>query len=549
MRLSWRNVAPLALMTLLGLACGDEIAPDAGQTEDAFVPVDQRPTAEQEKALAGALHKRHLEDEKEPAKCRDCHRISGHEKTDPRHRCLSCHEGQRSAVHEKVADKDAKECLTCHDFYAEKAEPWACASCHVEGTTPPEWVHTLPDAPKIVIHSKEACKSCHSPHGKTFLDPKPCLDCHEDTKPSNHHTKELKDPQQCLECHGGHVPAKLARDGCTKCHDGVPKSATFDGHDNCLSCHTPHGKRRTKTCQSCHEEQQTLASHKEEAHGECISCHPAHVVKVGPTKKCGTCHEKIVPNHPEDKKLGTCVGCHPQHPIDGRLLIASSCASKECHDVASDTAYHDGTDCNDCHPKHEFDLKNSGEALCQRCHMAPPKTQDKLLLNATRVDPVKGHDKCRECHKESAHTPKADVPCKSCHQDEVKTMTKGHEQCRECHLPHDGKVKKACLDCHTEKLVSRHKKDETKDCLQCHRSHGPKGTEAPKTCVSCHDKPLPGLHEIKDHKDCANCHGFHDKGPRRGRSSCITDCHQDQLNHEPTANSCVGCHPFERKAQ
>ena len=549
MSLSVRVLAPLALITSLGLAaCGDGGAPDAGvEAPDAFVPVEQRPTAEQEKALAGALHKKHLEAEKEPAKCRDCHRISGHDKTDPRHRCLSCHEGQRSAVHEKVSDADAKECLTCHDFFDETAEPWSCASCHVAGTVPPSWVHTLPDAPKVEIHSKEACKSCHSPHGETFLDPGPCLECHEDTKPSNHHAKELADPAQCLECHGGHIPAKTAHGKCVTCHEGVPAAATFKGHDACTSCHTPHGGRRTKTCQSCHDTQQTLASHEPDAHAECISCHPAHVVKSGPTKKCAGCHETVTPEHPEDPKLGTCAGCHPQHPVDGQLIAARGCAGAGCHEVASETSHHAGVTCAQCHPAHDFDLKDAGAPLCQSCHAAPAKG-NKPLLSATRVDPVKGHDQCRDCHVKSAHTPKATAECSTCHEDQVKGMTKGHEACVECHTPHEGKVKKACMDCHTEKRGGRHEKEEA-NCQQCHRSHGPEGPEAPKACASCHDKPLPGLHALEDHRECATCHGFHDKGPRRGRSSCMTDCHQAQLEHEPTATSCVGCHPFERKAQ
>jgi hypothetical protein len=546
MRLSLHPLAPLALLTGLALACGEETIPDAGAPPDAFVPVEQRPTAEQEKALAGALHKRHLEDEKEPAKCRDCHSISGHDKTDPRHRCLSCHEGKRSAVHEKVADKDAKECLTCHDFFAEVAEPWSCASCHVEGSTPPAWINTLPNAPKVQIHSKEACKSCHSPHGETFLDPGPCLECHEDTKPSNHHAKELTEPKQCLECHGGHVPAKTAGAKCRSCHEGVPTAATFEGHDTCMSCHTPHGGRRAKRCQTCHEEQQTLASHKQDAHGECINCHQAHVVTSSPAKKCATCHEKVTPHHPEDPRLGTCAGCHPQHPFDGKLEVARTCAGEGCHEVASDTAQHGGVACKQCHPKHDFGLKEVGAPLCRSCHTAPPKA-GKLLLTATRVDPVEGHEKCRDCHVESAHTPKADpAACAKCHEPEVKTMTKGHEACTECHAPHEGKVGKDCQTCHTDKLTGRHKKD-LPNCKQCHRSHGPEGTEAPKACTSCHDQALPGLHALKDHNACANCHGFHDKGPRRGRSSCITECHQEQLNHEPAAASCVGCHPFEKK--
>ena len=222
----------------------------------------------------------------------------------------------------------------------------------------------------------------------------------------------------------------------------------------------------------------------------CTQCHA--LGKGVEADKCLACHTLLAERITAGKGLhagadhANCVSCHSEHHGADYALV-----------------HWEGGEANFDHAAAGFTLEGAHAAL-----------------------------KCRQCHRED----KIANPAR---------LTAAHKDLDRSFLG----LGTACLDCHTEKLVSRHKKDETKDCLQCHRSHGPKGTEAPKACVSCHDKPLPGLHDIKDHKDCANCHGFHDKGPRRGRSSCITECHQDQLNHEPTANSCVGCHPFERKAQ
>lgn len=537
----------VALACLSMLACGQPTptsapkAPDAGSSQ----PVEQRPTEEQARALANPLHDKHLKSTEEEIKCRGCHSIEGHEKAEVQSRCVDCHEDNTSKVHENVKDKRATQCLTCHDFLAEKVNPWSCGHCHVDGVANSSTLKDLAEAPKVKIHGKEACSSCHVPHGEEPLKADTCIECHEDSG-AKHEEEGKKDPQQCMSCHGGHESAKAAQAKCVKCHDGVPTAATFEGHDQCTTCHPVHGGKALNNCSSCHKAQHTLGAAKTKDHAKCVSCHPAHVVQSAPPKRCTKCHEEVIKGHPADERLGACAGCHPQHRVQGELTLAGSCAGNDCHVVDGNTAFHAGSDCNDCHPKHDFVLAPPHTAECNRCHGTTRRGVDKNAT-ATRIVTITGHDQCEDCHIKGAHTPEAPPKdCKTCHEEQEAQPTKGHENCADCHLSHTGTVQKDCSDCHAMQLDGRHIGKETKDCRECHRPHGPNGPAKPTPCSKCHEGPLPGLHDHKDHGTCDGCHNFHDKGPARGRNLCLEACHETLGDHEPTAPSCVGCHPFER---
>lgn len=547
-----RSLAPSLLLALI--ACGGETTapstpsapPDAGAPDK---PVDQRPTEEQERALANLLHKNHVESKEEEIKCRACHRISGRDKAEPKHRCLECHEDYKSKVHEKVADTSATECLTCHDFLTENVNAWSCGSCHLDGVKNETSLKDLPEAPKVTVHGKESCKACHIPHGDVPLETGACVECHDDIT-AKHEEEGKKDPEQCLSCHGGHEAASEAKKRCQNCHDGVPSAAIFKGHDQCVTCHQPHGGRRIERCTKCHDDQHTVGAEQYKEHDKCTNCHPSHVPKTAALKRCSKCHEEEkAKGHPDDEKLGACAGCHPQHEWQGKLTKARSCAGKDCHAVAGETAFHSGVECQDCHGRHEYEVEGLGTDACNKCHGTPRKGK-KDESTATQIVAVKGHDQCKDCHEKGAHAPRTPPKaCASCHEDQNKQMTKGHEDCAQCHLPHEGEVQKDCLDCHDDKLLGRHTAEETRQCKDCHRSHGPEGPAEPKACKKCHEEALPGLHSLKDHARCDDCHGFHDKSPKRGRTSCLSSCHEDQVDHEPTAMSCVGCHPFEKEQE
>jgi len=543
-RLGLAAVASLALMVS---ACGEEAAkapapaPEKKVTPTVIDPSD--PTPEQKKALANPLHTAHLEDEEEPSKCRDCHQIKGKEPVDPGHRCMRCHEELQSAMHNSVANDQARECMTCHEWLEEDVEPWACQGCHTNATDVPKPTVEVPEATKIVVHAEEACNTCHLPHGEEAIELGECLECHEE-QTSNHHP-ELGDPGQCAECHLSHEPAKAAYALCADCHrqDVNANVALFEGHDDCQACHQPHEPSGVVACQSCHEDTRTVGMRTTPEHRDCTSCHDPHRVERSPQASCVGCHEDVQLQHPEDETDGTCVGCHPSHPFRGRLVLAKDCTT--CHEEAqTETSFHSGQTCGGCHQPHGFNLTEAGSELCSDCHLS---SAPGVAPSSVEVQPIADHSACLDCHVDSAHEPtKEKAACGTCHETQIQTMTPGHEVCGDCHMPHEGTVETTCQSCHEDKWTSRHETDG-QNCEECHRSHGPEGPAEPQACVTCHDQELPLMHQHAEHQNCADCHDFHDRGPQRARSTCLSACHQDMLDHEPDAVSCVGCHPFEEQ--
>ena len=125
-----------------------------------------------------------------------------------------------------------------------------------------------------------------------------------------------------------------------------------------------------------------------------------------------------------------------------------------------------------------------------------------------------------------------------------QTAPAGHQACASCHDTHSGarKPDKTCASCHKAQATQGHGPKVA--CASCHRAHGPGGVATPPACTSCHPaNKRPGLHASKSHADCANCHRSHEAAPRDDRATCLS-CHKDQVNHEPTAPRCAGCHPF-----
>ena len=270
---------------------------------------------------------------------------------------------------------------------------------------------------------------------------------------------------------------------------------------------------------------------------------------------CVTCHQDQAgparSSHPADETHGTCAGCHPPHPVEARLTKAHPCS--RCHDTAkTDTALHAGAPCKSCHRPHGFDLKAKGPSLCASCHLGDVPLHPRREL-ARAVAPVKGHDRCADCHADANHTPRqsaadARTKCGTCHEGPQRRVSKNHAECLDCHLPHEGARHQDCLHCHDDKAkVGRHRPNR-KDCDDCHSIHTSPPREAPP-CISCHEPPLPLLHQNQGHATCTDCHQFHQQSFGGDRKSCLTGCHETLADHEPTAKRCVGCHPFEGHPQ
>ena len=481
---------------------------------------------------------------KKPTECGDCHRIVGRKRDLPTtHRCLGCHAGNGSAIHARVHDDRARECLTCHNFMAPEQDPWRCASCHVAGQDVRQ-VEFATQAPKIEVHGSEWCGNCHVPHGQSGMEPQGCTRCHAQEQ-ARHRKQELPDPGQCQECHVGHERGAQAGMRCVGCHVQVGGSAVFAGHDACTTCHRPHDQASpVKSCADCHGGTRTLGAPHVAEHSRCQSCHDPHRVRASPAGRCESCHDKVQVVHPRDAQRGACAACHPIHTPRARPVAAADCSS--CHrEARSDTAFHaGGTPCTSCHAPHGFSLPRAGSALCASCHGRAASAR-----RAVPVTVARGHDDCMQCHRQGAHAPAAPAPdCGSCHRTEQQATTRGHAKCADCHTPHEGRVVRQCASCHAAQLDGIHaaqKIAKRASCQSCHRAHGPGGPAAPKPCTSCHDGgELPGMHQHGKHRDCSSCHGFHDDGLRRGRTACLQPCHTSMVNHEPAAQSCTGCHPF-----
>jgi len=538
----FRPARGLTLLLWLGIAaCGGD-GPKVAELKGA--PTEDLPE-QFDKAFANALHRVHL-DASPPASCTDCHRIEDEQLLPSmRGRCEACHEGKSNPVHEKITPVHGRECLTCHDFVGDFSGPWRCADCHVVADPP-----RVDQAPvTISVHSKEACAACHEGHANVAFSVQ-CLECHEDVRLVHQKKDPPRGNEACLECHGGHTPAARATETCAKCHEQTVSSHTlFKGHDDCGRCHSPHPEKGSKrhrplrVCTSCHDVK-TMAAAVAKEHADCGSCHAPHSVLGSARRSCARCHDKVEVTH-GDEEAASCVGCHPPHEGTAEPQGPKPCSA--CHEEAThDRAWHAGRQCQACHEPHRFRLEG-GPAVCGRCHEVEAKA--KLRAPGGREEPITAaHRDCTQCHLKAAHAPRATpAGCTDggCHAD-VRGTSKGHAECLECHQPHSGAVFEQCGGCHGERLTGKHE-DAAKACADCHQPHGPAkvaGAPQPKACVDCHDQPLPGLHKVAKHSACRDCHVFHGAKRVMSRSTCVGACHANEMQHEPEAVSCVGCHPF-----
>jgi hypothetical protein len=157
-----------------------------------------------------------------------------------------------------------------------------------------------------------------------------------------------------------------------------------------------------------------------------------------------------------------------------------------------------------------------------------------------------GHRNCLECHENAPHGPAPPPACGTCHTEQAATAPGGHRDCSACHTAHDGGLRqKTCTTCHVQRQDDRHARLRG-GCATCHRPHGPKGVATPPVCTDCHTRSaLPNLHRLPGHASCRDCHTQHGPPPAGRRADCLT-CHAAQVDHEPAATACIGCHPFGR---
>ncbi len=466
--------------------------------------------------------------------------------------CVRCHTSPDVTVHESPQAASAAECFTCHDFAGDRnVKPWGCVRCHAN----PE--ATL--ATQIELHADVTCAACHAPHDRPSLRPPDCATCHPDVA-TRHGPKGIEGARRCLDCHSAHDTREAADRRCATCHRGetqapqIPLTATFAGHDKCVNCHAPHEftRKDARACSSCHEDKIPVAKHT-----ACSTCHDEHAPRAT-AETCVRCH-RSVERPPEGH---TCLGCHPPHGGGSGFLSLSgtpddlsatvSLTTENCATCHLETRHAPETECASCHTPHK-PTPAEDKRLCVRCH------QTQVAQTArTHVTPgalVPGHRNCRVCHADPAHRPQLARPaCITCHAQEGITAPPGHSDCSRCHNTHDGAIRPeaTCASCHEDRKQGHGTLAKAKlpgGCASCHRPHGgaAPGPSSPPACATCHDTAeLPGLHAVDKHQLCATCHTAHEAAPRADRRTCTGTCHTDQRAHEPTATSCVACHPFRR---
>lgn len=584
--------AALAIATLIGVAITARWAYET-RTRDAPPAPSTTVPAAWHAYREGEGHVVHVRDQ--GIACERCHDTAQPVLAAPRRAvCKGCHEVQAQMQHALAAEPPETsggiaDCVACHSFGpAAESRTWDCMRCH---EAPQGGLHA------VATHAGERCGTCHAPHAQPAITPAQCTTCHLTSQ--NHHAGIAStEPTNCLVCHEAHGTAQQARARCTACHDDRPH-ATFQGHDACTSCHTPHAFDKPAECRACHADAHALAESSVPAHARCTSCHRPHEPKRAGDATCRTCHAQVSPAHPPAG--GACLGCHAPHEgasmravamgaraapshnqghHQGRgaphVPLAQACTS--CHrDMPADGAAHGGrAKCVSCHAPHAF-AQTDQDIACARCHaaqqretQAPPHDGHAKCLGChighphdaelpptacstchRDVHPRKGHAQCTSCHAPHPGTPLAQaVSCKSCHAVEHATATRqpAHADCLTCHAPHDGgKLAAAdCKGCHAPKAAQGHG-ELPGGCAACHGVHAPQGLLATPSCTSCHaPSALPGLHQMPEHRACAKCHtGAHQEPPFATRAIC-TSCHTQQMNHVPEARLCNGCHVFTR---
>lgn len=449
---------------------------------------------------------------------------------------------------------------------------------------------------------KIECTKCHTNGFAESPGTSGCASCHAEEDKRAHLGSAAK-PTTCLTCHVFAANAQAA--ACTSCHVGGMKGGPKDEHGlslaahkteraTCTSCHSLHGKARTRVdaraeCTSCHavrvvhgrllagasDAGVTDASAVAFASGSasggdagpralalrdvlpdaghsatagatvamCTTCHAPHTVVTS----CGSCHAPKTAKPHE-----ACVTCHVPH----LATKADTRSCESCHGGKKPSLGH--TACTSCHTPHAATRASS---TCASCHAG---------VSALASTVVKEHAACTSCHEPHARPGATPVPasaaCAKCHADvhpshpnvgDTKGQATQGSSCIGCHAPHPKaprQLASACSSCHKGAAddrafhVAANANANTKhvECKECHKPHafvlgnasGTVGTLGPALCAQCHAKAAAGVR--KDHAACASCHGAaHSPNPKPGCQSC----HSAETSTAPRGHSnCTSCH-------
>lgn len=201
--------------------------------------------------------------------CAECH-VSN----DPKWKQVAATAGHR----EHFAERDVS-CLHCHvtKLHEFGADPKACTGCHGEGKL------------QLSDMSKLHCLGCHDflktdGGDKASLIPTParCRECHpavaSEEPPAAASAPATAAAPATATAAGPNGAAKKERLAETKL---LAKAApTGKGHDDCMGCHDPHGKKLEDPvgCLKCHVKLLAASNvhYKDERLQSCFDCHHPH---------------------------------------------------------------------------------------------------------------------------------------------------------------------------------------------------------------------------------------------------------------------------------
>lgn len=372
------------------------------------------------------------------------------------------------------------------------------------------------------IDGSDNCNECHD-GGKATNDRK-CLGCHD-------HQNLKKRIDSGL---GFHASAKVRGKKCETCHlehkgrsfnimgwDAMPGGEK--GFDHGLTGWKLRGKHAATDCADCHKETNKQGLR----------------LYLGETQFCGSsgCHKSEQPHEFDRQKNFACDRCHSENTWKPGLKNMDF-----DHDDPNDAAMplegtHADVNCEKCHPKDVFNLKERVPDDCANCHESPHKghlfglkdcdwchspkfrSLEKFSFNhrqRTRFELGGAHAKldCYECHTAEQGARKPSRQCETCHADDHPHGTrfaafgKPLPKCGTCHPSSGWTAERFNHNKKTRfKLTAKHAQT---DCRGCHRGATPDKFERlpwkkQAFCRDCHAHENVHDGEFVN-RECERCH-------------------------------------------
>jgi hypothetical protein len=218
------------------------------------------------------------------------------------------------------------------------------------------------------------------------------------------------------------------------------------------------------------------------ANSDCVRCHP------GPVHDMATAGKK--------HRYVPCMGCHEDHPPDGKTPIAPC---TKCH-LTTRMAHFTIGGCLTCHtnPHTPLNIMFRGKVDCMYCHASQG---ERLKLSRNKHSALD----CTACHDVHRKVPK----CAKCHQPHLLNPLASCNQCHKAHTPrfvaYPADIpSNDCGECHqgaAALLKANYSKHKLMACTNCHQeSH-----RAIPACQSCHGSPhTAGI--MRKFSKCVTCH-------------------------------------------